>query len=322
MDHPPTFALRLATFTFNIKFPCSGLRSSDLQTQNSSSTDEGVETDLDDPLIQNHGGPRLSHASSSSSSGVATTFNTPKSLSQNLSCDSDHTLSQSSELTTSLPSCTSSHKRPDPNPNHSIVLHKHNPLVHMCSFKTTRNPTRPPQDFREGRRASDGSVAHPVDHSGSTLPFTSLKLDAACKTHGILDMGLVQREALRLQRQYQARDPPEQGLQRQNQHRLYLQPRASNYSGACVEPIQLQTAMQQRMLQQKRQSLQKQCAQPASLLEAHVSRRHMLRQVSYKIAQQQPVLPPLPLAETEGSAEVVGDKSLAWPSWLQVFRRM
>lgn len=30
-----------------------------------------------------------------------------------------------------------------------------------------------------------------------------------------------------------------------------------------------------------------------------LSRRQMLRQASYKIAQQQPVLPPLPLSETE-----------------------
>lgn len=30
-----------------------------------------------------------------------------------------------------------------------------------------------------------------------------------------------------------------------------------------------------------------------------LTRRQMLRQASYKIAQQQPVLPPLPLSETE-----------------------
>jgi hypothetical protein len=47
--------------------------------------------------------------------------------------------------------------------------------------------------------------------------------------------------------------------------------------------------MHQRLLQQKRQILQKQ----------GVDRRQMLRQHSYKIAQQQPVLPPLPLNESE-----------------------
>jgi hypothetical protein len=53
-------------------------------------------------------------------------------------------------------------------------------------------------------------------------------------------------------------------------------------------PLQ-QQLMHQRLLQQKRQILQKQ----------GVDRRQMLRQHSYKIAQQQQVLPPLPLNESE-----------------------
>lgn len=65
--------------------------------------------------------------------------------------------------------------------------------------------------------------------------------------------------------------------------------------------------MQHRLLQQKRQILQKQCAMTHQAgnnagvpNDAHsLSRRQMLRQASYKIAQQQPVLPPLPLNETE-----------------------
>lgn len=58
-------------------------------------------------------------------------------------------------------------------------------------------------------------------------------------------------------------------------------------------PLQ-QQLMQHRLLQQKRQILQKQVA-----LENGLSRRQMLRQQSYKIAQQQQILPPLPLNEIE-----------------------
>ncbi|ENN70860.1 hypothetical protein YQE_12438, partial [Dendroctonus ponderosae] len=336
---------RFDSFTSNVNFFYSGFKSSEFQMQYSSSTDEGVETDLEEQLSQNHGGPRLSYASSSSSSGVVNTFNTSKSLSQNLSCDSnfeslEYPLSESSELASSLPSCTSTDKKPEPamissnalcSTKYAIVprsvLHKHNPLVHMCSFKTSRNITRSPIDFREGRRASDGLVAQqPCDQYGSTLAFNSQKLNEACKTKGILDMGLVQREALRLQSQYQARDPPEEMSHRQKQHSQYMQPRSTkkislpdnfSYSSTCMEPIQLQTAMQHRMLQQKRQILQKQCAmasQPASSIldTTHLSRRHMLRQASYKIAQQQPVLPPLPplpLSETE-SKDLIAFQSL------------
>lgn len=156
----------------------SNYRSSEIQTQYSSSTDEGVETDLEDHT------PRLSYASSSSSSGVVTNFNTSKSLSQNLSCDSnfeslEYPLSESSEHTSSLPSCTTTDRNlPEPvltsssaistGPNYSSVvarssaLHKHNPLVHMSSYKSARGLTRSPVDFREGRRASDGLVAQQV----------------------------------------------------------------------------------------------------------------------------------------------------------------
>lgn len=66
---------------------------------------------------------------------------------------------------------------------------------------------------------------------------------------------------------------------------------------SCVQkpPLQ-QQLMQHRLLQQKRQILQKQGA-----LEANLPRRQMLRQHSYKLAQQAQVLPllPLPLSENE-----------------------
>lgn len=58
-------------------------------------------------------------------------------------------------------------------------------------------------------------------------------------------------------------------------------------------PLQ-QQLMQHRLLQQKRQILQKQVA-----LENNIIRRQMLRQQSYKIAQQQQILPPLPIGDIE-----------------------
>lgn len=302
-------------------------RSGEIHTQYSSSTDEGVETDLEDHT------PRLSYASSSSSSGVVTNFNTSKSLSQNLSCDSnfeslEYPLSESSEHTSSLPSCTSTDRNlPEPiltsssaiSTNYSMTsrspLHKHNPLVHMSNYRSARGLTRSPVDFREGRRASDGLVAQQVvNTSNGVVAFNSQKLNENCKAKGVLELHLVQREAQRLQSQYQAREPPEEVCQRQKQHTQYLQPRGNkrvslpdnfSYTGTSSEPLQLQTAMQHRLLQQKRQILQKQSAMShqspnASVDTTHsLARRQMLRQASYKIAQQQPVLPPLPLNESE-----------------------
>jgi serine/threonine-protein kinase SIK2 len=62
-------------------------------------------------------------------------------------------------------------------------------------------------------------------------------------------------------------------------------------------PLQ-QQLMQHRLLQQKRQILQKQCA-----METGLSRRQMLRQQSYKLAQTQQILPPLPLPLSESESE-------------------
>jgi serine/threonine-protein kinase SIK2 len=64
-------------------------------------------------------------------------------------------------------------------------------------------------------------------------------------------------------------------------------------------PLQ-QQLMQHRLLQQKRHILQKQGA-----METSLSRRHsqMLRQQSYKIAQSQQILPPLPFPLSEKESE-------------------
>ncbi|KAG5682439.1 hypothetical protein PVAND_011791 [Polypedilum vanderplanki] len=65
-------------------------------------------------------------------------------------------------------------------------------------------------------------------------------------------------------------------------------------------PLQ-QQLMQHRLLQQKRQILQKQGAMETGL--NGLSRRQMLRQQSYKIAQTQQVLPPLPYPLSESESE-------------------
>lgn len=335
--------------------------SGDIQTQYSSSTDEGCETDLEDTPP-----PRLSYASSSSSSGVVTNFNS-KSLSQNLSRDSsqsnfstfesfEYQLSDSSDLASSLPSCTSTDRIGIAGTDHvvtstsaihsnvyvsksnrALVTNKHNPLVYLSSAKSgARNLTRSPVDFREGRRASDGLVAQQLnqaDAANNVIAFNSQKLSENTKAKGVLELHLVQKEAKKLKTQYQANVPMEEVLQMQKQHTQYLHlgekpnriskrislPDNYNYipspnvtpNSVDTETITkppLQQLMQHRLLQQKRQILQKQCAlshqsQNASIESSshtlNLSRRQMLRQASYKLAQQTQILPPLPLSDSE-----------------------
>lgn len=73
---------------------------------------------------------------------------------------------------------------------------------------------------------------------------------------------------------------------------------ALQQGGALQKPPLQQQLMQHRLLQQKRQILQKQGA-----METSLSRRQMLRQQSYKIAQQQQILPPLPFPLSESESE-------------------
>lgn len=231
------------------------------QQQYSSSTDEGCETDMEDVAnmpagVQN----RLSsYASSSSSSGVVTFFNN-KSLSQNLSCDSsqsnfstfesiDYQLSDcSSELASSLPSCTSNEDKlayennslVNTSPMHPCVyissynnktpgtgfIARHNPINYQSANKNCqRSITRSPVDFREGRRASDGLVAQQAaqasDTQKNTLAFNSQRLNENCKAKGVLELHLVQKEAQQLKTQYQSSLPAEEMTQRQIQHNQF-----------------------------------------------------------------------------------------------------
>ncbi|CAH0400112.1 unnamed protein product [Chilo suppressalis] len=247
------------TYTQNLQTnPPEGTK---FQQQYSSSTDEGCETDMEDVAsipsgVQN----RLSsYASSSSSSGVVTFFNN-KSLSQNLSCESsqsnfstfeslDYQLSDcSSELASSLPSCTSNEDKlacensslVNTSPMHPCVyissynnknsgtgfIARHNPLNYQSVNKNCpRAITRSPVDFREGRRASDGLVAQQVAQSNETqknsLAFNSQRLNENCKAKGVLELHLVQKEAQKLKTQYQASLPAEEMTQRQLQHNQF-----------------------------------------------------------------------------------------------------
>ncbi|XP_067011544.1 serine/threonine-protein kinase SIK2 isoform X2 [Anabrus simplex] len=363
--------------------------------QYSSSTDEGVETDMEDSPAQHQ---RLSsYASSSSSSGVGGVGVNNKSLSSDSSCSSSHVSSLQSnfstfessldyqfesDLASSLPSCTYPGVDNNPALAESVgistsAIHpclyvstnsRHNPLVHF-----TRNTTRSPVDFREGRRASDGLVAQQGvaaaaagtggtggggNGGGVVVAFNSQRLNETGKTKGMMELHLVQREHQALKSLYQSSVPQEELLQRQIQHSQYVdassrpspplpkrislpenfsfmpttgklptQPEmagenllgtpstststvtSSGSAGKPLAPLQ-QQLMQHRLLQQKRQILQKQGAlqQPSVSVEGTVSplglamsRRQMLRQASYKLAQQTQILPPLPQPYQEGT---------------------
>ncbi|XP_075232862.1 uncharacterized protein LOC142331083 isoform X2 [Lycorma delicatula] len=343
-------------------------RPDSMMPQYSSSTDEGVETDMEDNIPSSHRSQqRLSYASSSSSSGVGVHN---KSLSQHLSsdssCSSSHVSSLQSnfstfetsldyqfdqfesDLASSLPSCTSPGiNKPSISENVVIstsAIHpfiyvtsnkswsRHSPLAHNQSTGghfTHRNITRSPVDFREGRRASDGLVAQHggaipggvekqpgTTQQGGTIAFNSQKLNETTKAKGVMELHLhlVQREHQALQSLYQSSVPQEEMAQRQLQHSEYRnqdQSRPKRVENLPYPPLDqppLQQMMQHRMLQQKRQGFQKQSTafnQPnvnvdnsPSNLSLLLSRRQMLRQASYKLAQQTQIVPPLPHPDT------------------------
>ena len=238
--------------------------------------DEGVETDMEDSPASSTRSQHqrlASYASSSSSSGN-------KSLSQHLSSDScsgstfdDYQLE--SDLTSSLPSCST----PQDSVATTVYSKPHNPLLHSA---TSRANTRSPVDFREGRRASDGLVAQQgVDGGnsngtgGGVIAFNSQRLHETGKAKGVMELHLVQREHQALRSRFQ---PSEQ-----NSQFTRSTPRVS---------------MPLSLLQQKRQILQKQGAFQQPSMNEVMSRRQMLRQASYKLAQQTQILPPLPHQET------------------------
>ncbi|KAL0280770.1 UNVERIFIED_CONTAM: hypothetical protein PYX00_001972 [Menopon gallinae] len=222
--------------------------------QYSSSTDEGIETDMEDSpgsgRSSGGGNQRLTSYGSSCSTGVA-----QKSLSQHLSsdssCSSSHVSSLQSnfstfessldyqidsELASSLPSCTSPNavkplaenvviSTSAIHPNLCVSTSKpfvrHNPLTGHLN----RNLTRSPVDFREGRRASDGLVAQQVvanNQNTNFVAFNSQRLNESGKAKGLMELHLVQREHEALKNLYQAPSQEEQSV-RQIQHCQYHQ---------------------------------------------------------------------------------------------------
>ncbi|CAB0019464.1 unnamed protein product, partial [Nesidiocoris tenuis] len=181
----------------------------------------------------------------------------------------------------------------------------------------------------------NSSLSPPVN---TTVAFNSQNLTESGKTKGVMELHLVQREHQALKSLYQSTVPPEEVVQRQLQHAEYTRQRdvssesrqqtipkrislpenftfptnvssiesemmsnASSSSGSKA-PLQ-QQLMQHRLLQQKRQILQKQGAfQPMAMVDNNSStvsslmnrQRQMLRQASYKLAQQTQIVPPLP----------------------------
>lgn len=283
--------------------------------QYSSSTDEGIETDVEDSP-----GSGRSSGTSSHQRGQQ------KSLSQHLSSDSSNFESSfdfqiDQELAASLPSCTL------PNTGRPVVSDTvvistspfHNNLSVSASKPFRHNPlignfrNKSPVDFREGRRASDGLVAQQVisDHTQTPnfIAFNSQRLNETGKTMGVMELHLVQREHEALKSLYQPPSQEEQSV-RQIQHVQYHQSPSSPPNGQQgtpppKAPLQ-QQLMQHRLQQQKRHILQKQGALPQPDLGFMSSRqRQMLRQASYKLAQQAPVLVPLPHNDLSG--EMVND---------------
>ncbi|XP_046665420.1 serine/threonine-protein kinase SIK2-like isoform X2 [Homalodisca vitripennis] len=198
-----------------------------------------------------------------------------------------------------------------------------------------------------------------VAPSGNVVAFNSQRLNESGKTKGVMELHLVQREHQALKSLYQSSVPQEEIAQRQMQHTEYrhtrdsltVDPRPSpplpkrislpenfSYQNAQMEgdsvlgnsgtttppnaagkaPLQ-QQLMQHRLLQQKRQILQKQGAfqQPSVSVEGVLtpgmnlvlSRRQMLRQASYKLAQQTQIVPPLPLHADSEFPPIIEDSS-------------
>ena len=220
--------------------------------QYSSSTDEGIETDIED----SPGSGKSSNAivnqqrlNSNLTVGVH-----QKSLSQHINshCHSPshspclkNTLSAfessldyqfDSELASSLPSCTSSNtiKYSTDNPvvsknmmHSSLFTSSMKPFHRPNPITGNRNLTRSPIDFREGRRASDGLVPQqqvdiPQEINSNLTVFNHQKLNDMGKTKGAMELHLVQREHEVLKNKYQTPSQEEQCV-RQIQHSQYHQ---------------------------------------------------------------------------------------------------
>uniref|UniRef100_A0A182N648 non-specific serine/threonine protein kinase n=1 Tax=Anopheles dirus TaxID=7168 RepID=A0A182N648_9DIPT len=258
------------------------VQTTSITAQYSSSTDEGCETDLGDEDVQQSIDKSIqrlnSFASSSSSSGVVTNIH-PKSLSQNLSCDSsrsnfstfeslDLNLSDCAELAGSLPSSTFRAVTSAACINQPQCVYAMSDKVVSSFLRANtvyqdvhngdhRSITRSPVDFREGRRASDGLVTQGLVHASenplnSPVAFNSQRLNETCKAKGVLELHLLQKEAAQLKVKYPVNVPQDEIAARQMQHSqfrgnpldgLILKPLGPSAHGSgCLEPANGGTA--------------------------------------------------------------------------------
>jgi hypothetical protein len=167
-----------------------------------------------------------------------------------------------------------------------------------------------------------------MGNNSSMVPFNQRLLDTG-RAHGELELNQVRLEHRVLRHQVQNNTlQPDQLMQRQLQHSQYQHerpplpkrislPENFSFSGTLDgeqviggRPPALQQQLLQHRLLQKRQILQRQAA-AGPVENSLLSRRHMVRQASYKLAQQQQVLPPLP-----GEALPEDETWLALPSSL------
>ena len=139
----------------------------------------------------------------------------------------------------------------------------------------------------------------------ATAPTFGQRLLESARAHGEMELQQLRLEQRVLRHQTATSLLPlEAQMQRQLQHSQYQQSKrvtlpeaasssADDAAGMSGRPLALQQQLLQHRLLQKRQILQRQAAAPAVCSEASL-RRHMVRQASYKMAQQQQMVPPLP----------------------------
>ena len=209
--------------------------------------------------------------------------------------------------------------------------------------KAEREQTRSPIDFREGRRASDGLITQGYiafrqqlletekalgvtelhclqqEHQQLTNLYQAVTNSEEASTqqqqhvqycrewrHSYAGSDEINRASLMQQR---VSLPETLGLVGSPKILLNKDTRDIDHTISTSKTLQQQ--LFQHRLQQKRQILQKQAAfsRQSYPVSCDLSRRQMVRQASYKMAQQQPVLPPLPSADLTAAAHLLSDLS-------------
>ncbi|XP_023230020.1 serine/threonine-protein kinase SIK2-like isoform X4 [Centruroides sculpturatus] len=236
-----------------------------------------------------------------------------------------------SAITSSLPSCAPSNvignvpvsPRNNQSPlrlrsnTYTRSTRRHDPMDGVQRF------LKSPNTFSEGRRASDGLVAQGVAAFSDRLENTE-------KARGNWQINELKQEHKKLQNLYRTNVTPEEQNRRQHQHTMYLAENdatSTNFPSCqmiSVSPVNHSTINEietdetqksssefgQMILSQSKQ-FQQQLFQDQSRAAINSSKRKITRQASYKLAQQAPILPPLPNDVTSLSLFCAGDI----PTW-------